>query len=251
MNMNLKKFNELIESGNREITLTEDIVIDDEKSLIRINGDLTIDAANHDFINNISEENIIPKVILDSKARLTLINCNFNTRFDFKCKYHTDLTLINCIFHNNQEKKWEKIECDTFSSLTLIDCDFREFSNTVISTDTTLIKIKNTLFDLDSSEIHNKNGSIEIRASDEKYLKKILKKLNNNNVGLFLVLDEFPDRYSSFTDLNELISKNDGEIVLQRDYLFDDNPELSDGIEIVKDNLVIDGNNHILNLPAL
>jgi hypothetical protein len=78
-----------------------------------------------------------------------------------------------------------------------------------------------------------------------------LKKLNNNNVGLFLVLDEFPDRYSSFTDLNELISKNDGEIVLQRDYLFDDNPELSDGIEIVKDNLVIDGNNHILNLPAL
>lgn len=44
MNMNLKKLNEIIEIGTREITLTEDIVIDDEKSLIRIKGDLTIDA---------------------------------------------------------------------------------------------------------------------------------------------------------------------------------------------------------------
>lgn len=245
--MNLKKLNELIETGCREITLTEDVIIDDEKSLLKIKSDLTIDADNHDFINNISNENIIPTVVVDSKARLTLINCNFNTRFDFKCKYRTGLTLINCIFHNNQEKKWEKIECDIFSSLTLIDCDFREVSNTVISTDSTLIKIKNTLFDLDSSEIRSNDSAVEIMASDEKYLKKILKKLNKNNVGLYLVLDEFPDCYSSFTDLNELISKNDGEIVLQSDYLFDDNPELFDGIEIVKDNLVIDGNNHIIN----
>ena len=112
MNMNLKKLNEIIEIGTREITLTEDIVIDDEKSLIRIKGDLTIDAANHDFINNSSKENIIPTVIVDSKARLTLINCNFNTRFDFKCRNHTGLNLINCIFHNNHENKREMIECD-------------------------------------------------------------------------------------------------------------------------------------------
>lgn len=60
------------------------------------------------------------------------------------------------------------IEWDTFSSLTLIACDFREFSDTVISTDSTLIKIKNTLFDLDSSEIRNNDRAVEIMASDEE-----------------------------------------------------------------------------------
>lgn len=255
--MNFKEFEELINSGEGEIALTEDVVPDEDQNWIRMKKDgLTIDGNGHtielkrfhvqaknvtlknmDFLNN-DEYSFLFEI--DSESSLTLIDCSFQDNREFKDE--TDENASHVIISHYGAV----IECKIFSKLSLFGCDFEKCGINV-SAKLASVKINNCRFDIENSWIANDDGSVEVAASEEEYLKPIIKEFTLCNWGLFLSLDEFPEDYSRFSDLNEMISSGEGEIILNEDYIFDDVEELIEGIEIVLDGLVIDGNNHIIN----
>ena len=255
--MNFKEFEELVNSGVGEIALGEDVVPDEERNWVRMKKDgLTIDGNGHtielkrfhvqaknitlknmDFVNN---DEYSFRFEIDSKSSLTLIDCSFQDNRQFEDE--TDENPSHVIITHYGAV----IDCEIYSKLALIGCDFEKCGINV-SARLALVKIDNCRFDIENSKIANDDGSVEVVASQEEYLKPIIKEFTLCNRGLFLSLDEIPENYSRFSDLNELISCGEGEIVLNEDYIFDDSEELIEGIEIARDNLVIDGNNHIIN----
>lgn len=244
--MNLKDFKELVKSGQKEITLTEDVIFQEgEETLlpILIMDDLIIHGNGHKVVNNHSQMHY-PLFQFD-EVNLVVSDMTFYYEGGilFKDIFRSNLNLTNCGFH----AEGKIIECDFFSRLTLTDCDFEYCVGQIIHVNSTLIRIKNCRFDTEFSTIYNHEGTFEALASEIDGFKDILQPLDYaDNSGLFLVLDILPDNYSTFKDLNELISENDGEIILDKDFICGDS-KFTDGIEIAQNNLVIDGNNHIIN----
>ena len=52
---------------------------------------------------------------------------------------------------------------------------------------------------------------------------------------------------NNFKNLDELIHSGAKEIVLDSDFVFDDENEYSDGIKLDVDDLVIDGDGHVID----
>ena len=244
--MNLKDFKALAKSGQKEITLTEDVIFQEgDQSLlpIWIMNDLIIHGNGHKFINNHSRMNHPLFNFHEVKLDISDMAFDYNGGLLFKGYTHTNLSLTNCDFYAGGNI----IKCDSFSSLTLNGCNFEYCAGQIIYVYSSLIKIKNCKFNTDSTSIYNHEGSFELLASEQDSIKDMLRPLNYaDKSGVYLVLDSLPDNNSTFDDLKELISENDSEIILDSDFICD-NPESTDGIEITQDNLVIDGNDHIIN----
>ena len=244
--MNLKDFKELSKSGQKEITLTEDVIFQEgEESLlpIWIMDDLIIHGNGHKIINNHSRMH--SPLFEFHEVKLDISDVAFDNKAGILFKGHllTDLNLTNCRFN----AVGEIIKCEAFSSLTLTGCDFEYCAGQIIYAYSSLIKIKNCKFNTDSTSIYSHEGTFEVLASEQDSLKDMLRPLTYADTsGVFLVLDCIPYNYSTFDDLNELINENDGEIILDSNLIYD-NHASTEGIEITQDNLVIDGNDHIIN----
>jgi hypothetical protein len=250
--MNFKELCDLVDGGAKEIALSEDVVIDEDdthRALTIREGDVVIDACGHDIINNVGIGHNSFLVSVESGASLTLSNCNFinnaetHDRIIFGSS-QTRIILENCSFHDVRGKV---IECFAFSTVSLMGCDFRKCSGGLVYARSSLIKIKNSLFNTESTLIINDDGKFEVLASEMDYLKNLVPSLSTIDSRIFVDLDVIPEGYSTFTRLDEMISECDGEISLDEDFIFDGNPELAGGIEIARDNLVVDGKGHIIN----
>ena len=183
--MNIKDLNELINCENKEITITEDIILENESSIVINTDNLVIEGNNHTidgkgkifhFENN--SLNLIIKnaefknfkapflmMLLENNKSISFINCKF---IDFDCEYglisnNGNLTIDNCDFINNNG-----IIHENYGNMKILYSNFKKNSSDYMKAicknfeDSTL-SISNSIFSENFTEgdglIHNKGVS--------------------------------------------------------------------------------------------
>ena len=183
--MNFKDLNDLINCENKKITITEDINLENETSIVINTDDLVIDGNNHTidgedkifhFVNN--SLNLIIKnvefknfkapflmMLLKNNKSISFINCKF---IDFDCEYGIisnkgNLTIDNCDFINNSG-----IIHENYGNMKIIYSNFKnnysDYTKAICKNfeDSTLL-ISNSIFSENFTKgdglIHNKGVS--------------------------------------------------------------------------------------------
>ncbi|WP_407424573.1 hypothetical protein [Methanobrevibacter sp.] len=156
--MNFQEFEELINSGVREISLTEDVVLDDDESeyleginldvddLVLDGGDYAIDACGKTRIFFITGKNITIKNItlkngyggalkVNQNPKLTLINCGFinNASSSGGAIFNEDgeITIMKSIFNDNTANEHGGAICNINGIINIAESEFE--SNTAKS----------------------------------------------------------------------------------------------------------------------
>lgn len=210
--MNFREFEELANSGTKEIVLTEDVILEDDeeekyKKGIKIIDDLIIDGNNHVFDAK-------------GKTRIFLLNS--------QC-----IKIINCVF-----KGYDDCAIKNLGRLEIQNLEF-------INNSTVHVAIRNTKYigiesyKFDAQKLFKKSA-IKVLASEKGKYENLIE-----GGMVFITFDRMPKGYKSFGDLDNLILSGQNEIILDADFIFTDDDEALSKLK--NRDLLIDGNGHVID----
>ena len=203
----------------------------------------------------------------------TFENCKFKGNYitsvqDNSALFYnfSNIKFKNCIFENNFNNDYQE-KYSLFNNrgfLFLIHCKFFDILDSsnklnLVNNNSSLF-IKNSNFETKIFNNFVNNGFLDINGCTFDESIKILNQLtgdiysNDEDIIKNIIVDDggvFHSHcdYKSFSSLSELINGDSNKIILDGDYIFlpSDEEFLERGIQIDRDDLIIDGNNFSIN----
>lgn len=275
MSKNFKYLDDLIHSQRDEIVLDDDVILEDSEVSKYLNGikidtaRLIIDGNNHTIdgksktriFNIISGDEITIKNVtlknahsdnggaILNESRLYLKNCrlinNYSKNKGGAITNNAFLSIRDCRFKDNASQSSGSVAYNSKNSS--FECRFSEFSSNISKMSAGVIYCeKNTDIMIGYSDFHDEDKNILICHNLYAVDWTMVDVYQNGSVIEGSFIDNSVFRGADFKTLAELINDSGNMVDLEQDFELkaSEIDLFKEGIEIARDNLVIDGKGH-------